>query len=351
LAKEKVRVMVVDDSAVFRGLWTRLLGAHPEIEVVTAAFDGPTALDSARKYQLDLVLLDIEMPGLTGLQVLPEILKTQPNLKVIMVSSLTKEGSSATLDALALGAADFLPKPKGMQDPQVIKDVSRELIEKVLALGGAKENLAKPKLPKPAERETRKVSQEIRPKLLLVGSSTGGPNALSVFFRALKRVTVPILVVQHMPPEFTKMLAERLGKESGYPSAEAKDGDFLEPRKIYVAPGDFHMQVHKSTDSKWQLKLNQEKPEHFCRPAVDQLFRSAAQHCQRDMLAIILTGMGEDGKIGCQKIKQEGGVVIAQDEASSVVWGMPGAVAKAGLADFVLPLDNIAKKVEEFFHG
>ncbi len=344
----KVRVMVVDDSAVFRGLWTRLLASNPQIEVVTAALDGPMALDNAKKHSLDVVLLDIEMPGLSGLQVLPELLRIQPNLKVIMVSSLTREGSSATLDALALGAVDFLPKPKGMQDPQVVKDVSRELVEKVLALGGAKQAKAKTKR---VEGVIRKAAGDFRPKLLLVGSSTGGPNALSTFFRSLKKIDIPILVVQHMPPEFTKMLAERLGKESGYPSAEAKDGEFLEARRIYVAPGDFHMQVRRGNDNKWQLQLNQEKPEHFCRPAVDQLFRSAAKYCKKDMLAVILTGMGEDGKVGCQQIKQEGGVVIAQDEATSVVWGMPGAVAKAGLADYILPLQEIAKKVEEFIHG
>jgi two-component system, chemotaxis family, protein-glutamate methylesterase/glutaminase len=343
---EKIKVMIVDDSAVFRGLWSRILKTHPNIEVVTAAIDGQSALDAAKNHEIDVILLDIEMPGLTGLQVLPLLLKEKPKAKVIMASSLTREGSSATLDALALGATDFLPKPKGIQDPKVIEDVSRDLIDKILALGKKSE----PKKKSEPLAPSLKV-KGFYPKLLVLGSSTGGPNALSVFFKSLKKVQVPILIVQHMPAEFTKMLSERLGKESGIPSKEAQEGEILQPRTIYVAPGDFHMQVVLNGTKQWVVKLNQEKPEHFCRPAVDQLFRSVAEFCQKDILAVILTGMGEDGKVGCQKIRERAGVVIAQDEATSVVWGMPGAVVKAGAADYVLPLDKIAAKVEELLNG
>lgn len=349
----KVRVLVVDDSAVFRGLWTRILKSDNRIEVVTAAIDGKSALEALKTHEIDVVLLDIEMPGLNGLDALPLILQSQPKCKVIMVSSLTREGSAATLDALAKGASDFLPKPKGIQDASIVEQVTRELIEKVLALGGAKarSNPSKPTTAVPSlVGKTSKLSG-IRPKLLLIGCSTGGPNALSVFFRGLRKIEVPILVVQHMPPEFTRMLSERIGKESGFPCKEATDGEFLNPGSVYIAPGDFHMQVEKHDEGKFVVKLNQEKPEHFCRPAVDQLFRSAAEFCQRDQLALIFTGMGEDGKIGCQKIKEKGGHILVQDENSSVVWGMPGAVAKAGLADAILPLDAMAGKVGEIFHG
>ncbi len=350
------KVLVVDDSAVFRGLWSRILKSDSRIEVVTAAIDGNSALEALKTHEVDVVLLDIEMPGLNGLDALPLILQSQPKCKVIMVSSLTREGSAATLDALARGASDFLPKPKGIQDAGVIEQVTRELIEKVLALGGSKGRVGQKKPISSTQSSSSgpiKVGKlfPISPKLLLVGCSTGGPNALSIFFRGLRKIHVPILVVQHMPPEFTRMLSERIGKESGFPCKEAVDGEPLQAGSIYIAPGDYHMRVVKPEQGKFVAKLNQEKPEHFCRPAVDQLFRSAAEFCQKDQLALILTGMGEDGKLGCQKIKEKGGMIIVQDEGSSVVWGMPGAVAKAGLADAILPLDVLAERVSGIFHG
>lgn len=349
-----IKVLIVDDSAVFRGLWSRILKSDFRIEVLAAAIDGKSALEALKTHEVDVVLLDIEMPGMNGLDALPLILQSQPKCKVIMVSSLTREGSAATLDALSKGASDFLPKPKGIQDAGVVEQVTRELIEKVLALGGSKGKVtAKKAASSSSTGSTIKAGKifPIFPKLLLIGCSTGGPNALSIFFRGLRKIQVPILVVQHMPPEFTRMLSERIGKESGFPCKEASDDELLQTGSIYIAPGDYHMRVVKQEQGKFVTKLNQEKPEHFCRPAVDHLFRSAAEFCQKDQLAVVLTGMGEDGKIGCQKIKEKGGMVIVQDESSSVVWGMPGAVAKAGLADAILPLDELAERVSGIFHG
>jgi two-component system chemotaxis response regulator CheB len=339
---EKIKVIIVDDSAVFRGFWGRIISASSDIEVVTTASDGLTGVSTVKNHEVDVVLLDIEMPRMNGLQALPEILKSKPNVKVIIASSLTREGSRTAIEALALGASEYIAKPAGIQQNDALENLVHELLAKIRALGARNKRLPSNKS---IITEIRKFIQP--PKLLVIGTSTGGPNALSYVLQHLSaKVELPILIVQHMPPEFTRMLAERLGKDAGRIAFEGAAGQKVQSGHIYVGPGDFHMEVERDLADNWTIRLNKEAPEHFCRPAVDRLFTSVAKFCHRDVLAVILTGMGEDGRIGCEKIRDSGGIVIAQDEASSVVWGMPGAVVRAGLAHYVTPLNEVAQKIE-----
>ena len=341
----KRRVMIIDDSVVARRAIATALEATPDIEVAASAANGRIALAKLPRVLPDVVLLDVEMPEMDGLQTLAAIRETYPTLPVIMFSALTGRGAKITLDALALGANDYATKPtanKGSLEEQL----SVELIPKIRALSKPKgAPLTMDIVPSPA-RSPGSIAQPQRPQVVVIGASTGGPNALATVIGALPaNFEQPVLVVQHMPAIFTKLLAERLDNLSPLNVREASNGDRVEAGSVYVAPGDFHLEVTREAETV-ALRLHQGPPENSCRPAVDVLFRSAAEAFRGRTLAVMLTGMGRDGLEGCRRLYDAGAQIICQDEASSVVWGMPGYVAKANLADAVIPLEGVAQQIE-----
>jgi two-component system chemotaxis response regulator CheB len=341
---EKIRVLVVDDSIVVRRVVTEVLEAQPDLEVAGAAANGSAALAKAAQLQPDLVILDIEMPEMDGLTALTHLRRSHPQTPVIMFSSLTQLGAAATLEALSRGASDFFAKPGGAGGLEASRRVIQaELVPAIRALCPRK--AASPDEPVPPPPTRSVAAPAGRVDLIAIAASTGGPNALAEVFAALPAdLPAPILVVQHMPPMFTQMLAERLTKNSRVPTFEAKSGTILEAGKAWIAPGDHHLVVVREGPHLY-TKVHQEPPENACRPAADPLFRAAAGVCGRHCLAVVLTGMGQDGLRGCEAIRAAGGQILAQDEASSVVWGMPGFVVRAGLADRVLPLSMIAGEI------
>ncbi|WP_447908911.1 protein-glutamate methylesterase/protein-glutamine glutaminase [Brevundimonas bullata] len=344
----RIRVMVVDDSAIVRGLIVQTLERDPALRVVARAAQGEAALAELDRTAVDVVVLDIEMPVMDGLTALPLILKKRPEVKVIMASTLTRRNARTSLQALQAGAADYVPKPEtgGLVGAE---EFARELTAKVKALGQARGRgraaptaapAASPAHPAPVVRAAP-LSPPVRPQVLAIGGSTGAPPALMTLFADLKgELEQAVLLTQHMPPTFTAMLAEQLERTGERPAAEARDGEPILPGRIYVAPGGWHMTVGRSGKVP-VIRLNQEPPEHFCRPSVDPMLRSAAAVYGPGVLAVILTGMGADGADGCRMVAEAGGRFVVQDEATSVVWGMPGAAAKTGLADAVLPLPQI----------
>lgn len=339
----KIRVLVVDDAVVFRRLVSEELAADPAIEVVGTAANGKIALAKMTQVNPDLVILDVEMPEMDGLTTLREIRKIYPKLPVIMFSSLTERGATETLDALALGATDYFAKPTtvGGLDAslQVLRD---ELIPEIKALCGRGTLAAGTTIAAPPLRP-RARSGPI--EVVTIGCSTGGPNALAELFAGFPAdFPVPIVLVQHMPPMFTRLLAERLSAQFPIQFEEGRSGGSLQPGHAWIAPGDFHM-ITVRDELQTRVLLHQDPPENSCRPAADVLFRSVAQAFGPATLAVVLTGMGQDGLRGCEAIKAAGGQVLAQDEATSVVWGMPGFVARAGLADRVLPLGQMAGEI------
>lgn len=337
----RIRVMVVDDSAIVRGLIVQTLERDPALSVVARAANGEAALIELARTAVDVVVLDIEMPVMDGLTALPLILKLQPEARVVMASTLTRRNARISLQALQAGAADYVPKPEtgGLVGAE---DFARELTAKVKALGRSG-GLPTPPTPAPvAPVRPSPLSPPIRPQVVAVGGSTGAPPALMSLFADLKgELEQAVLLTQHMPPTFTAMLAEQLERTGERPAGEARDGEPILPGRIYVAPGGWHMTVGRSGKVP-VIRLNQEAPEHFCRPSVDPMLRSAAAVYGPGVLAVILTGMGADGAEGCRAVAEAGGRFVVQDEATSVVWGMPGAAARTGLAEAVLPLPQIA---------
>jgi two-component system, chemotaxis family, protein-glutamate methylesterase/glutaminase len=346
----KIRVMVVDDAVVVRRIVTDVLAADPDIEVVGTAPNGRLALAKLAQLTPDLITLDIEMPEMDGLETLVELRKTHPRLPVIMFSTLTERGASATLEALARGASDYVTKPANVGSVTLAKERIRdELIPKIRALSGRVVLPPKPAAPavvRPASPVvTPRPALPQRMDVLVIGVSTGGPNALAELIPKLPEdFPIPVAIVQHMPPVFTKFLADRLASTSKLSVREGEEGGLLEPGVVWVAPGNYHMVLRRDGDQV-RIALNQAPPENSCRPAVDPLFRSAVELYGNRTLGLILTGMGQDGLIGAGAIRSAGGQLVAQDEATSVVWGMPGAVAGAGLADLILPLDRIAAEL------
>lgn len=337
-----IRVMVCDDSAVIRGAVARMLAADPALQVVARVGDGRMALDELKRTPADVLVLDIEMPVMDGMTALPLLLKADPGLKVIMASTLTTRGADIALRALRLGAADYVPKPSAVTGDESFR---RELVEKVKGLGRMRRRIAQPV--REAMSLRLRPASLMPPRLLAVGSSTGGPQALFALVQGLgKAVNVPVVLTQHMPATFTPILAEHLSKLGGLPCAEAKDGEALSAGRIYLAPGDRHLLVGAARGG-LQARLSTDPPENFCRPSVDPMLRSAAEACDGRVLVAILTGMGQDGLAGTRRVVEAGGNAVAQDEATSVVWGMPGAVAQAGLCQAVLPLPRIAPKLLE----
>jgi two-component system chemotaxis response regulator CheB len=344
------RVLIVDDSTVIRRLLSDVLAGDASIEVVGTAPNGRIALQKITQFNPDLVTLDIEMPEMDGLATIAEIRKTHPRLPVIMFSTLTQKGATATLSALSLGASDYVTKPANVGNVTAAMAAVREqLIPKIKGLCRLDEATSAHTVVKSTKTlavHSRSLPSSLRPpEVIAIGVSTGGPNALTEVFRHLPGdLNVPILIVQHMPPVFTKYLAERLSAVSAIPVTEATSGERIAPGRAWLAPGNFHMALTK-TAAGATIQLHQGPPENSCRPAVDVLFRSVAEIYGSRALAVVLTGMGYDGLRGCRDIATAGGHTIIQDEATSVVWGMPGAVASAGLADAVLPLSQIAPQL------
>jgi two-component system chemotaxis response regulator CheB len=349
----KIRILVVDDAVVFRRLVAEELSRDPDLEVVGTAANGRIALARMPQVSPDLVILDIEMPEMDGLATLAVLRKTYPRLPVIMFSALTERGAEATLDALALGATDYFTKPACAGGLEASLTVIREqLIPEIKALFASvrKQTGAKaepcPAVVPPAPAAPRRPGAQPGPvKVLAIGTSTGGPNALAdLFGRLPARFPVPIVIVQHMPPMFTRLLAERLSAQFPIRVQEGSSGSVLQPGQAWIAPGDHHMIVVRD-NQQVRVLLHQDPPENSCRPAVDVLLRSVAKAFGPNSLTAILTGMGQDGLRGCEAVREAGGQILAQDEATSVVWGMPGYVARAGLADRVLPLSLIADEI------
>jgi two-component system, chemotaxis family, protein-glutamate methylesterase/glutaminase len=361
-----LRVMVVDDAVVVRGLVSRWVAEQPGLAVVASLRTGRQAVDQLERADPDVVVLDIDMPELDGISALPLLLEKKRDLVVIMASTLTRRNAEISLKALALGAADYVPKPDTNRGITTSTAFRRELIEKIVELGGRRrrrrgEAWGRPAaLPRPGLRPVPAGAQPIAlrpfsiipPRVLLVGASTGGPQALRNLIPQLASVCdhVPVLITQHMPPTFTTIMAEHLARASGRPAHEPHDGEPIRPGTIYLAPGGRHMQV-KRRGRLPVVALDDGPLVNFCRPAVDPLFASAAQVWGGAVLALVLTGMGADGARGAAAIAAAGGSVVAQDEASSVVWGMPGTVARAGLCSAVLPLDRLAPKLVDLFTG
>lgn len=343
----KIRVLIVDDSVVIRRMLSVNLATDPDIEIVGTAADGKIGLAKIPQVNPDIVILDIEMPVMDGLQTLAAIRKTYLKLPVIMFSTLTEHGAIATLDALALGASDYATKT--LEGGTVQQHVCIELVPKIKALCGHE---PRPVAPAPASaRYERATTFQPRPAstvpidIVAIGVSTGGPNALAgLLFGLAENFPVPVVIVQHMPQMFTRMLAERLASVSGFHVREGIADEQLLPGDMWVAPGGFHMEVERVFNSV-RLRTHEGPPENSCRPAVDVLFRSVAQVYGSHTLAVILTGMGQDGLRGCEFVREKGGRILVQDEATSVVWGMPGAVSRAGLAEKVLPLHELAQEI------
>lgn len=345
----RTRVLVCDDSAVIRGLLVRLLESDPAIEVVGTAANGRDAIAAVSRTRPDVVVLDIEMPVMDGLAALPDMLKAEPRPQVVMASTLTTRGAEVTLRALQLGAADYVPKPTAVAGIASAEDFRRELLGKVKALGVARLRrsgrpvvAAAPALHPPPRPSPAAAG---RPEILAIGASTGGPQALFRLVRDLgPGFPLPVLITQHMPAAFLSILADHISKLGVLPCREAADGERIERGRIYLAPGERHLLV-RGDRSAPRIALSSAAPENFCRPAVDPMFRSVAEVFGGRAIVVVLTGMGHDGLAGAREIAARGGIVLAQDEATSVVWGMPGAVAQAELASAVLPIDRIGQKI------
>lgn len=368
-ANRPVRVMVVDDSVVIRGLVSRWLAEEPGIEVVAKCSNGAIAVDAVAAAAPHVIVLDIEMPVMDGLTALPKLLEGARGVKVIVASTLTKRNAAVSLKALSLGAADCLPKPEGNSGVTTSTDFRRDLLAKVRALGGLDRPERRPVVA-PGGSATRASStvSHMRheadgritlqpflrgiPRVLAIGSSTGGPQALTRVLGDLGSAIdrIPCFITQHMPPTFTAILADNLGRTSGIPTKEAAEGDVARPGHIYVAPGGKHLIV-KKRGMEYLCHLDDGPPVNFTKPSVDLMFDSIASAYGGGILGVVLTGMGADGAAGAGTIRAAGGNVIAQNEATSVVWGMPGAVAESGHCSAVLPIEKIGPEIQRICRG
>lgn len=348
----------MDDAVVVRKALTDILSQDPTLEVAASAPNGKVALTKFPTVRPDIVLLDIEMPEMGGLETLRELRRLDRKVPIIMFSTLTERGAEATLDALALGATDYLTKPSNTDMATTSETISQQLIPKIKTFchihgcdfsssAGAAAVPAKSAvttIPGPVRLRPR-IGAVPRVNILAIGVSTGGPEALGVLLPMIPaNFPAPIVIAQHMPPIFTSLLAARLASKSAFPVRECKSGEPLSPGCAFLAPGDYHMVVFKERGVA-SLRLHQGPREHFCRPSVDVLFRSVAETFGGNSLGVILTGMGQDGLRGCEALAAAGAQIVVQDETSSVVWGMPGFVARACLAEKILPLDQLAAEI------
>jgi two-component system, chemotaxis family, protein-glutamate methylesterase/glutaminase len=365
--------MVVDDSVVIRGMISRWIGAEPDMEVSASLRTGLDAVNQIERIKPDVAVLDIEMPELDGISALPQLLAKKRDLVIIMASTLTRRNAEISFKALSLGASDYIPKPESTREATAAETFHHDLIQKIRHLGARARRRASPATSPsmaPAPERARGISAQpvvapvaqlqlarqpfsmLAPRVLLIGSSTGGPQALMTLVADIGPVIdrFPVLITQHMPPTFTTILAEHLARASRRPAHEAVDGETVKPGRIYLAPGGRHMRVVRH-GAETAIALDDGPPVNFCKPAVDPLFNSAIDVWQGGIMSVILTGMGSDGMRGGKDIVAAGGSVIAQDEATSVVWGMPGAATNAGICAAVLPLNQIAPKLVRLFSG
>ncbi len=362
----KAKVLIVDDSVVARGLFSRWVSESPLLEVAATAADGANGVKAAARCQPDIVILDLDMPVMDGLTALPEILRVSPKSAVLVASSLTARSARLSMQCLSLGATDLQPKPESNRDLTMSLSFRQDLMRKLEGLIGSQPRLprAARKLtvvdpaapPAPAEAPPAPPPSlpraEVQPRALLIGASTGGPRAVAQLLEEAGKAgaRVPVLIAQHMPPVFTASFAEQLQARTGRPAREAQDGEHPVPGSIYVAPGGRHMRLDKSA-GQVRIHLDDSAPIKFCRPSVDALFTDAALVYGASALAVILTGMGNDGLDGVRLLRRAGAMVLAQDKASSVVWGMPGAVAREGLASEVLGIDQMGAAVADLLGG
>jgi two-component system, chemotaxis family, protein-glutamate methylesterase/glutaminase len=364
----RIRVMLVDDAVVVRGLFARWVEAEPDLEVVATLRTGRDAVNQLERVDPDVVVLDVDMPELDGIAALPLLLEKKRDLVVIMASTLTRRNAEISLRALSLGAADYIPKPGSNREVSASTAFRRDLIEKIRQLGlrakrlrvGTKARVSRPPRSAPSIVPAAEEIAPLRlrqmpltpPRVLVIGASTGGPQALNRLVVQIDTVIqrAPVLVTQHMPPTFTAVLAEHLARVSKFPVREATDGEEVNAGAIYLAPGGKHMKVERR-DGMAVIAIDDGPMVNFCKPAVDPLFASAAEVWGSKVLALVLTGMGSDGLAGAKEVVAAGGHVIAQDEETSVVWGMPGQVTNAGLCSAVLPLPEIGGRIARLFTG
>jgi len=358
-----MKVLIVDDSVVFRRVIAETLATLPEVEVAGVAATGAAAVQKARDLRPDLITLDIEMPGMNGLEVLETLRSEGIESNVILVSALTLRGSALTLEGLSKGAFDFITKPAGDGYDSNRNSIKEELVPRVRALAQrvAVRNILRSRGPEIQQRTEPRPSTQFRidhasklrkPELVVIGVSTGGPSALARLVSRLPgNLGVPVVVVQHMPPLFTRMLADNLGGNSQLAVREACDREVLVPNCIYIAPGGSQMRLVPGVNKAKTIEITDDPAENNCKPAVDYLFRSVANHFPGEALAVILTGMGSDGTIGLRLLKRHGCRVLAQDESTCVVFGMPKAAIEAGVVDAVLPIDDIAPGITSAVRG
>jgi two-component system, chemotaxis family, protein-glutamate methylesterase/glutaminase len=345
-SNRRTRVLIVDDSAVMRSLLRSVLAADPRLEIAGTAVDGAAAMQSIAALAPDLMLLDVEMPVMDGLTTLKRLRAAGHRLPVIMCSGLTQRGARVTIEALANGAADYVAKPTAQQDREAAaRELARQLLPRIHALVSRNKVQAIAAFPPPRPASAQPAATA-RPAVVAIGVSTGGPEALERLLTCLPAYfPLPIVIVQHMPALFTSMLAEHLDKCCHLRVREAAEGMPVAPGNIYIARGDRHLEVRKPTGARATLHLTDAPLENYCRPSVDVLFRSLAAAYGGNVLAAVLTGMGSDGLAGSRLLRAQGATVLAQDEATSTVWGMPGAVANAGLAHRILPLHEMAPEI------
>ncbi|NBX74737.1 MAG: chemotaxis response regulator protein-glutamate methylesterase [Alphaproteobacteria bacterium] len=376
--------MIVEDAIVIRGLVTRILEEDPGIHIVSSAGDGAAALRSFKNTPADVIVLDIEMPVMDGLTALPQLLQIDPHARVLISSTLTQRGAEISMKALELGASDYLAKPTTSREMTAADDFKRDIVAKVKALGASArragvrggQQLGVPQASAPASPHKPSGPDKIsasaatplaqpgkpvllrpwpagfRPEIVAIGSSTGGPQALFNVIKPLAgHLKLPVVITQHMPPAFTTTLADHISKQTGMRCKEAAEGDELKTGEILLAPGGYHMLVRRMGASPAKVTLTQDAPENFCRPAVDPMLRSIVSVFGKNVLTVILTGMGSDGAKGCEVVVKAGGAVLAQDEATSVVWGMPGAVAQTGACSALLPVNDIGPAILKLASG
>jgi two-component system chemotaxis response regulator CheB len=374
----QISIMLVDDSAVIRGILTQILEAEGDMKITASVANGALAIEKLKVNPVEIIILDIEMPVMDGLTALPQLVALRPETKVLMCSTLSVENGEATMKALALGATDYVAKPSSFSNIANGVDFKDELRNKIRMIVTGSRRPAFTPHPVPASgaqpvansTTTRTATQQaaslaerlaanappvirplpslFRPSILSIGCSTGGPKALPSVMPHLLGIKVPVIITQHMPATFTRILAEQLEKSTGFAIKEAAEGDVLEPGKAYVAPGGFHM-AFKRENGQVLVKTDNGPPVNFCKPAVDVMLNSAIEVIGGNILSLILTGMGSDGYLSCQNLVKAGGAVIAQDRETSIVWGMPGAVATDELCSAVLPLDAIGPHIKRTF--
>ncbi|MFN5589483.1 MAG: chemotaxis-specific protein-glutamate methyltransferase CheB [Holosporales bacterium] len=353
-ASNRIGVLVVDDSSVVRGMFQKILHDESDMAIIATAANGQIALDILQQKlaAIDAVILDIEMPVMDGLTALPRLLAIKPSLVVIISSGLSERAAELSIKSLALGAKDYVAKPKAKGDIGTSKDFRVLLLSKIRALCSKIETFSPKLSTKPATNTPTLHRDHGAPiRALAIGCSTGGPQALINLLGTLPKIPhLPIFITQHMPATFTKILGQQITNTTLWPCHEAVHNQIVEPGCVYLAPGDYHMQA-TAEGAIVRIVLNQNPPENFCRPAVDPMLRSLADIYGKNLLTLILTGMGSDGMKGCREVMHKGGIIWAQDEASSVVWGMPGSAYNAGVCNKILPLNEIATTLIKRING